>query len=298
MRHILMTWNPGPDDDQQWSPAKWERTMVKETAAGRTVETGWSVAHRRNDIEPGDLAYLYRQGEHGRGLVAIGEIQTEPVEDERWDDPKRTANYVRIEWIECVSLDDRITIEELEAAIPTFPWEQVYSSGREVKGADGAKLYELWNRGTTEVEDGGAGEGGGSVDGEDDGGGVGVGGGFGDAETNRRVELAAMDVVMSAYRSEGFDVKDESAAKCGWDITARKNSEVFHIEVKGVTGQAVTFLLTAHEFDTAKDDPQWLLAVISKALTDPQYYELDAADVLAHAQPFMYQVRVPEDVFA
>jgi hypothetical protein len=196
MRHILMTWNPGQDDNKQWSPATWERTMVKKTAAGRTVETGWSVAHRKNDIEPGDIAYLYRQGEHGRGLVTIGEIQTEPEEDEHWDDPKRTANYVRIEWSECLSLDDRITVEDLEAEIPTFPWVQVFSSGREVKGADGAKLYELWASRTTAVfGDEDSDEGGGSYDDENGGGSGGVGGGFGDAEKNRRVELEAMALV-------------------------------------------------------------------------------------------------------
>ena len=83
-----------------------------------------------------------------------------------------------------------------KAEIPTFPWVQVFSSGREVKGADGAKLYELWASRTTAVfGDEDSDEGGGSYDDENGGGSGGVGGGFGDAEKNRRVELAAMALV-------------------------------------------------------------------------------------------------------
>ena len=292
MRHILLTWNPGPDDDQQWTPEEWERTMVKETDAGRTIEGGWSVANRKNDIEPGDLGYLYRQGDHGRGLVAIGEIQSEPYEGRHWSDPKRTTNYVDVEWMECLPLGDRITVEELAAAIPTFKWETVFSSGREVKGADGSKLEELWTiRTTGDTKHRVLGED------EDEGEREGAGGGFGDAEMNKIVELAAMDVVMTAYRSDDFDVEDVSAAKYGWDVTARKGPQEFHIEVKGVTGPLVTFLLTAKEHKTAKVDPQWVLAVVTKALTDPQYYELDPATMFDHTQPFTYQVRVPDHVF-
>jgi hypothetical protein len=103
---------------------------------------------------------------------------------------------------------------------------------------------------------------------------------------------------ISEYRGEGFDVKDVSLDKRGWDVTARKNSEEFHIEVKGVAGALVNFLLTAREFNKAKVDPRWVLVAVTKALSDPQYYEVDAANVLAHARPYMYKVSIPKDTFS
>ena len=54
MRHILLTWNPGPHDDEQWSPEQWEIEMVDGTSEGRTYDGRWSVGNRVQGIEPGD----------------------------------------------------------------------------------------------------------------------------------------------------------------------------------------------------------------------------------------------------
>ena len=60
-----------------------------------------------------------------------------------------------------------------------------------------------------------------------------------DPEARARVEKVAMQAVMDAERSFGYDVIDVSAEKCGWDVTARppivegKLSDDRHIEVKG-----------------------------------------------------------------
>ncbi len=66
-----------------------------------------------------------------------------------------------------------------------------------------------------------------------------------DAEARSRVERIAMNAVMDAERSFGFEVKDVGAEKCGWDVTSRPTPnadgsirEDRHIEVKGrVKGQ-------------------------------------------------------------
>ena len=79
MRHVLLTWNPGRDNDQQWSPEEWEADMVARFSEGRTRDSTWSVGNRVHGIEPGDRAYLLRQGTHGRGLVAVGEITSGPT---------------------------------------------------------------------------------------------------------------------------------------------------------------------------------------------------------------------------
>jgi hypothetical protein len=82
MRHILPTWNPGPHNDEQWSPEQWEIEMVDGTSESRTYDGRWSVGNRVQGIETGDRAYLLRQGTHGRGLVAIGDITSEPSTDD------------------------------------------------------------------------------------------------------------------------------------------------------------------------------------------------------------------------
>jgi hypothetical protein len=87
---------------------------VERTAAGESVEATWTVANRRNGIEAGDRAYLYRQGMHGRGLVR-DRSQTEPSAGDHWRESKGATNYVGVEWIECLPLGDMVTVEERPA---------------------------------------------------------------------------------------------------------------------------------------------------------------------------------------
>lgn len=61
-----------------------------------------------------------------------------------------------------------------------------------------------------------------------------------DAEARSRVERIAINTVMDAERSLGFEVKDVGAEKCGWDVTSRPPANADgsirpdrHIEVKG-----------------------------------------------------------------
>ena len=61
-----------------------------------------------------------------------------------------------------------------------------------------------------------------------------------DAAARARVERIAMDAVIEAERSLGYQVTDVSAEKCGWDVTSRPPANPDgsirpdrHIEVKG-----------------------------------------------------------------
>src|SRR5262245_4735934 len=69
MRHILLTWNPGPKNDSTWTPKAWQTEMVDVVAVQGVLSSGWSVGCRPQRIDPGDRTYLYRQGEHGRARV-------------------------------------------------------------------------------------------------------------------------------------------------------------------------------------------------------------------------------------
>jgi hypothetical protein len=281
MRHILLTWNPGPDNDEQWSPEQWDSDMVLGTAAGQSYDGRWSVGNRVQGIEPGDRAYLLRQGTHGRGVVAIGEITSEPFTAESWREDGGTAQYVDVTWLEAVPLDERIDIQDLKSAIPEFGWDTVYSSGREITG-QGAVLEELWAGQASEAA---------SLPP------VVQGAGFGTAEQNRKVEKAAIQHVRATYEAAGYAITSVEAARCGWDLTAVKGNEELHVEVKGVAGSLVQFFLTANEHKTALADSDWLLVVVTDALGDPGWCQLDGPAAASYAEPALFQVRIPADAF-
>lgn len=144
MNSVLLTWNPGPFNDHAWTPQHWNDGMVAELAAGRAVRTTWSVGRHVNNIEPGDAAYMFRQGDWGRGIVARGIIRSHPWEGEHWARDGETTHYVDIDWQEAVPTEIAIEVEELEEFIPEFGWRRVYASGRRVTGNAEKKLAHLW----------------------------------------------------------------------------------------------------------------------------------------------------------
>ena len=75
-----------------------------------------------------------------------------------------------------------------------------------------------------------------------------------DAEARARVEQVAMDAVMEMEKSFGHKVKDVSAEKCGWDVTARPEpgpggtvKPDRHIEVKGRAKGQSTITVSRNE---------------------------------------------------
>ncbi len=276
MRHILLTWNPGPDNDEQWSPEEWQTEMVEGTSEGRTYDNNWSVGNRVQGIDAGDRAYMLRQGTHGRGVVAVGEITSAPFTDASWREDGGTAQYVYVTWIEAVPLDQRVDIEDLKAAIPELKWNSVYSSGRDFT-EHGSELDELFGQV--------------AVSGQLPP--VVQGAGFGTAEQNRKVEQAAIEHAV-AFEGDGYHVKSVESARCGWDLTVTHGTKELHVEVKGVASSIVRFFLTANEHKTGLADPHWLLVVVTDALGEPGWHELDGATVASYAEPALFQVRVPD----
>lgn len=112
------------------------------------------------------------------------------------------------------------------------------------------------------------------------------GAGFGDAETNRLVETAAMRVAIDTFA--GWEAHDVSGAKCGWDITFRRHGLEHHVEVKGVSGQKPRVLLTHNEVAAARHDPFWRLLVVTRALITPQWNVFEREIVLAQVSPYVY----------
>ncbi len=116
------------------------------------------------------------------------------------------------------------------------------------------------------------------------------GAGFGDPASNREVELVAMSFVSGQYAVDGWIVEDVSALNLGWDITATKGPRLRHVEVKGVAGSVPKVLVTRNELRAAGQDLDWLLVVVTDALTAPQLHEFGPERVRGLAVPLAYEV--------
>lgn len=91
-----------------------------------------------------------------------------------------------------------------------------------------------------------------------------------DAAARARIERIAMQAVMDAERAMGHQPRDDSALKCGYDITSRRpmQGDVMPddrlIEVKGRAKGATTITLTKNEIIAALNKPEqfWLAIVL------------------------------------
>ena len=92
-----------------------------------------------------------------------------------------------------------------------------------------------------------------------------------DAAARSAIERAAMKCVMDAERALGHEVRDVSAEKCGWDVTAippsagpgRPAPLPRHIEVKGRAKGATGVIVTHNEiFYGVNQADKFILAVV------------------------------------
>jgi Protein NO VEIN, C-terminal len=84
-------------------------------------------------------------------------------------------------------------------------------------------------------------------------------------EARRRIELAAMAAVMTAERALGFEPRDVSGAKIGYDVESRipGTGKLRFIEVKGRAAGAETVTVTRNEILYALNKPDdFILALV------------------------------------
>ncbi len=276
MRYVLLTWNPGPYDDEQYTPEQWLDEMVVPLLAGRPPEGDrWSIGTNWKVIEAGDLVCMFRQGVHGRGIVATGVITRGAFLEPHWN-PDKTGDawYVDVAWNRALDLNQMINVDELEREVPGFAWNKVYSSGRIVDGAAAERLASLLGQAPLPPK---ARKKGGQQ--------------FGPAEHNRLVELEAMTRVSAGYEAERYVVSDVSTQNLGWDLEARRGGKVAYVEVKGTTGPLPEFFLTPNEHRAASDQEGWVAVVIAEVFgAEPAWYEFSGAEVIAAAKPTQYRV--------
>lgn len=97
------------------------------------------------------------------------------------------------------------------------------------------------------------------------------------ARETKRVELLAMQAVITAERALGYEPQDVSADRCGYDIESRipGTGRLRFIEVKGRITGAETVTITKNEILTALNKPEsFILALVQVPLSD-QFSEGD-----------------------
>jgi hypothetical protein len=93
-----------------------------------------------------------------------------------------------------------------------------------------------------------------------------AGAGFGDPAENKLVESAAVRAVVADYKAGGWSVRSVERDKCGFDLECAKGGLIEQVEVKGVRGAGLSFMITAGEVKQAQTNPNFLLMVVTSAL--------------------------------
>ena len=100
---------------------------------------------------------------------------------------------------------------------------------------------------------------------------------FGSPETNPIVEKAAVDHVTTVYRNLGWTVTSVEKQNIGYDLRCERGGSERDIEVKGLSGEDLRFVITSNEHDESYANSDWRLAVVSNALSaKPILQELSA----------------------
>lgn len=93
------------------------------------------------------------------------------------------------------------------------------------------------------------------------------GAGFGDPIENKLVESAAIRKVVRHFEDGGWSVRSVERVKCGFDLECQKDRVVKNVEVKGVRSAEPCFIVTAGEVDQARKNPNFVLVVVTSALS-------------------------------
>ncbi|GAB3216157.1 protein NO VEIN domain-containing protein [Pseudaeromonas pectinilytica] len=91
---------------------------------------------------------------------------------------------------------------------------------------------------------------------------------FPDAETRKKIELAAVQYVTTYYEEMGYSITDRQKDNCGYDLLAENSDETLKIEVKGTSAAENRFFISRNERSKSAD-PLWRLAIVTSALTNP-----------------------------
>jgi len=123
----------------------------------------------------------------------------------------------------------------------------------------------------------------------------GAGSGFGDPESNQEVETSAVAWVTSMLARDGWSVRSRESERIGYDLECTKDASTRHVEVKGVRGTEVAFLVTARELENARIDPCFEIHVVTEACSgNPTVQKWSGAELLElfELRPIQFSARL------
>jgi hypothetical protein len=111
---------------------------------------------------------------------------------------------------------------------------------------------------------------------------VNVGAGFGTGENNRLVEEKAVLVAKSELEQQGWQVESVEHLNVGYDLLCKRFNEELHVEVKGISGSDISFIITPNELRVAGSDENFRLYAVTKTLTEtPKVNVFSGEDIKA-----------------
>jgi hypothetical protein len=138
----LFTWNP-----KQFPFGEMEQHIQEIEKQGFSVFS-WSVGNRRT-IYPNARVFLLRQGLEPRGLVGVGEVQSEITEGPHWEKDKSMegdrAFTAEVRWI-ALSRDPFLSLPNLMQQTANSAVWSSRASGIELQTELRQKLEEIWPR--------------------------------------------------------------------------------------------------------------------------------------------------------
>lgn len=93
------------------------------------------------------------------------------------------------------------------------------------------------------------------------------GSGFGEAAQNKRVEKKAVQTVIRFYEHRNWTVVSVERNRCGYDLVCTKGSTTEYVEVKGISGPKLQFIITRNELGAAERFPQFVICAVTGTLT-------------------------------
>jgi hypothetical protein len=92
------------------------------------------------------------------------------------------------------------------------------------------------------------------------------------------VERAAIAAVYAIFDGRGYEVKDRSSEKVGWDVDALRGKERLKIEVKGCSGTAISAELTPNEYHHSGKHATYRICIVTDALNAPKVHVFEPFD--------------------
>jgi len=252
MATYLLTNNPSKWDVDAGTLARW----IEQTREGETVPDRWSTGSRTSGIEPGDRAFLLRQGLEPRGIFMAGIFISEVYTAAHWDGSGRMANFADVEWDTVLDPGDSLHLADLVEQIPQAHWTP-QTSGTRIPDAAAARLEELWSDHVGSVRsigDGNASHESPRKSGQ---------GRQLDAGLRSEIENLAQDRLTAHYRAQGWTVEDMRYGN-SFDARATRDGDVLFLEAKGTTTAGESVIVTPGEVRFARANPgRCIMGVLS-----------------------------------